>query len=167
MRITLLPAVAALCFTPHGHSRHVVQTAPLPAWITTAGPVLFALPLLAATCWGQLRLMAGTAPAGQAVPLPAVYPLIAEFTAWSLLGAAIAGCYERTRYASLSGAIAVPVSTALIAVAEFTPALQRHLLTPPATPRAAAIAWYALAAPALALAGIALRDRWHRYTRRL
>ena len=119
---------AALCFTPHTRSRHVVQTAPLPAWITSAGQALFALPLLAA---------------------------------------AIAGCCERTRYASLSGAIAVPVSTALIALAEFTPALQRHLLTPPATPQAAATAWYALAAAALCLAGIAIRDQWHRYTHRL
>jgi hypothetical protein len=167
VRITLLPAVAALCFTPHTHSRHIVQTAPLPAWITTAGQTLLALPLLAATCWGQLHLMAETVPAGETVHLPAIYPLIAQFTAWSLFAAAIAGCYERTRHASLSGAIAVPVSTALIAVAEFTPALQRRLLTPPATPQAAAIAWYTLAAAALSLAGIAIRDQWHRYTHRL
>jgi hypothetical protein len=45
--------------------------------------------------------------------------------------------------------------------------INRHLLTPPATPHAATITWYAIAATALALICIAIRDQWQRYTRRL
>lgn len=165
VRITFLPAVAALAFVPHTHSRPVTQTTPVPAWITAAGQTVLALPLLAATCWAQLRLMADTTPAADAGFSPAVYPLVAQLTAWSLLAAAIAACCERTRYAALSGAIAVPIGAALIAGAEFIPEIQRHLLTPPASPHAATITWYSTAAAALALAAIARRDPWHRYTR--
>jgi hypothetical protein len=80
---------------------------------------------------------------------------------------AIAACCERTRYATLSGAVAVPVSFALIAAASYTPALKRSLLTPPAAPHAATVAWYTIAAAALALDSVAVRDQWQRYTRRL
>lgn len=165
VRITFLPAVAALAFVPHTHSRPVTQTAPVPAWIAAAGQTVLALPLLAATCWVQLRLMDGTAPAGAAERPPAVYPLLAQLTAWNLLVAAIAVCCERTRFAALSGAIAVPVGAALIAGAEFVPEVRQYLLTPPATDRAATIAWYSTAAAALALACLASRDQWHRYAR--
>jgi hypothetical protein len=97
-------------------------------------------------------------PAAAAVHLPAVYPLLAQLTGWSLLTAAIAAYCERTRYASLSGAVAVPVSFALISIASFTPVLNRYLLTPPAAPHAATITWYAITAAALVLAGVAVRD---------
>ena len=159
VRVTFLPAVAALAFVPHIHFRPIIQAAPTPTWIAPVGQTLFALPVLAATCWVQLRLMAGTLPAGLAGPVPAVYPLLAQLTGWSVLTGAIAVCCERTRYASLSGAVAVPVSAVLIAAVEFIPALNRYLLTPPSAPHAATIAWYAIAAAALALAGVAVRDR--------
>jgi hypothetical protein len=165
VRITFLPAVAAFAFVPRTHSRPVVGIAPLPVWITAIGQMLLALPLLAVTCWAQLQLMTGTVPAGAIGNPPPLYPLLAQLTAWSLLAAAIAACCERTRYAALSGAIAVPVSAALIAAAEFTPATERYLLTPPAPPLGAAIIWYAITFAALALTGVAVRDQWHRYTR--
>jgi hypothetical protein len=166
VRITYLAAVAALAFVPHTHFRPVTQATPVPAWVAAAGQTVLALPVLSVTCWVQLRLMAGTVPVG-AGQQPAIYPLLAQLIAWTLLGAAIAICCDRTRYASLSGAIAIFITATLIAGAEFTPALQRHLLTPPATPRAATIAWYLIAATALAMANVAGRDSWHRYTRRL
>jgi hypothetical protein len=166
VRITYLAAVAALAFVPHTQFRPVTQTTPVPAWVAAAGQTVLAVPVLAVTCWVQLRLMAGTIPVG-AGRQPANYPLVAQLTAWSLLAAAIAICCERTRYALLSGAIAISITAALIAGAEFTPALQRRLLTPPATPYAATIAWYLIAATALTMANIACRDYWHRFTRRL
>lgn len=167
VRMTFLPAVAALAFVPHAHFRPLIQATPLPLWIASVGQTLFALPVLAVTCWVQLQLMASTAPPTDAGHLPAVYPLLAQLTAWSMLTLAIAACCERTRYAALSGAIAVPVSFALIAAASFAPALERNLLTPPAAPHTATTAWYAIAAVALALAVVALRDHWRRYTRRI
>jgi hypothetical protein len=167
VRVTLLPAMAALAFVPHVHFRPLIQATPVPAWIAGAGQTLLAAPVLAVTCWAQLRLMTSTLPEHSAAHLPAVYPLLAEFTGWSVLTVAVAACCERTRYAALSGAIATAVSLALIAAASYTTALKRHLLTPPATPDAATLAWYTIAAAALLLTFLAVRDQWHRYTRRL
>jgi hypothetical protein len=167
VRVTFLPAVAALAFAPHGHFRPVVDTTPVPTWIAPAGHVLLALPLLALTCWVQLRLMNSTYPAGSAGHLPAVYPLVAQLAGWSALTMAIAACAERTRYAALSGAIAVPIGFALIALTTFTTALERHLLVPPASPHAATIAWLSIAAAAVILTSLSMRDHWRRYTRRL
>ena len=90
-----------------------------------------------------------------------------EDAGWSLLALSIATCCERTRYAALSGAIAAPVTFVAIAAASFLPPLDRHLLSPPDTARAATIAWYSIAAAAGALAILAIRDQWNRYTRRL
>jgi hypothetical protein len=167
VRVTFLPAVAALAFALHIQFRPLVQTTPVPTWIAATGQTLLALPLLALTCWGQLRLMASTYPAGSTGRLPAVYPLVAQLAGWSALTIAIAACVERSRYAALSGAIAVPISFALVAITTFTPHIDRHLLVPPADPRAAAIDWYAIAAAAIVVTGLAIRDHWHRYSRRL
>jgi hypothetical protein len=167
VRMTFLPAVGALAFVPHVHFRPVVQTTAVPTWLAPTGQVLLALPVLALTCWVQLGLMASTFPAHDAKPQPAVYPLTAQLTGWSLLALSIATCCERTRYAALSGAIAAPVTFVAIAAASFMPPLDRHLLSPPDSARAATIAWYAISAAACALAILAIRDQWHRYTRRL
>jgi hypothetical protein len=88
-----------------------------------------------------------------------VYPLLAQLTGWSLLTVAIAACCERTRYAALSGAIATAVSFALIAATSYAGVIKRRLLAPPATPHAATIAWYAIAAAALALTCLAIGDQ--------
>jgi hypothetical protein len=167
VRVTFLPAVGALAFVPHVHFRPVIQTTPVPTWIAPAGQVLLAVPVLALTCWLQLKLMTSTFPAHDAKQLPAVYPLIAQLTGWSLLSLSIAACCERTRYAALSGAIAAPVTFVAIAVAAFMPPLDRHLLSPPETARIDTIAWYSISAAAFAMAILAIRDQWHRYVRRL
>jgi hypothetical protein len=167
VRATFLPAVAALAFVPHVYFRPVIQATRVPSWTAATGQTLLALPVLALTCWVQLRLMTSTYPAGSAGHIAAVYPLLAQFAGWSMITVAIAACCERSRYAALSGAIAVPVSFTIIAAATFTAAIARHLVTPPATARAATIAWYAIAAGALAVTCLALRDQWQRYTRKL
>jgi hypothetical protein len=45
------------------------------------------------------------------------------------------------------------------------PASARYLVEPPATARDVTISWYAIAAAAMALTCVAMRDHWHRYTR--
>ena len=64
---------------------------------------------------------------------------------------AAAACADRSRYADLGGAIAAPVSFAAIALAWYTPVISRFLIDPPATAHGVTIAWYLLAAAALAL----------------
>ncbi len=143
-----------------------VRSGRLPEWNRLGGRSLLALPVLAVTCAVQLDLMASTFPALYRTHLPAVYPLVAQLTGWSLLALSIAAGFERTRYAALSGAVSAPVTFIAIAAAWFIPPLNRHLLSPPDTDGAATIAWYTVAVSALAVAIVAIRDPWHRYTRR-
>ena len=165
VRLTFLPAVAALAFVPRDPLRPLTQAAPAPGWLTSAGQTLLAAPVLAATCWAQLLLMDHTAV--PLAPRPAVYPLLAQLTGWCAVAVAAAACCDRSRYADLGGAVAAPVSLAVIALAWYGPRIDRLLLAPPATAHAAAIAWYAIAAAALLLTAAAMRDRWHRYPRPL
>jgi hypothetical protein len=162
VRLTFLPAVAALAFVPRDPLRPLTQAAPAPAWLTSAGQTLLALPILAVTCWAQLLLVDQTGPHRSAV-----YPLLAQLTGWCALTVAAAACCDRSRYADLGGAVAAPVSLAAIALAWYSPGINRLLLTPPATARAETIAWYGITAAAVALGAAGLRDRWHRYTRLL
>jgi hypothetical protein len=96
---------------------------------------------------------------------PAVYPLLAQLTGWCAVAVAAAACCDRSRYADLGGAVAAPVSLAVIALAWYGPRIDRLLVAPPATAHAVTIAWYAVAAAALVLTAAAMRDRWHRYPR--
>jgi hypothetical protein len=163
VRLAFLPAVAALAFVPRAPFRPLIQTTPVPAWVASAGHVVLAAPVLAVTCWAQLRFVAHTiAPDAPSTP---VYPLIAQLTGWCAVAVAVAACVDRSRYADLGGAVAAPVSFAAIALAWFVPAISKHLAEPPAGPHGVTIAWYAIAAAALALAGAAMRDQWHRYLR--
>ena len=166
VRLTLLPAVAALTFVPRAPLRPLSQSTPLPAWIASAAQILLAVPALAVTCWVQLLIMAHTHPSAARHHLLAVYPLIAQLTGWSTLAVAIATCCDRSRYSDLGGAIAAPVTVAVIAFAWFTPGVKDLLVTRPATPRHATIAWYSIVAASLAITVAALQDTWHRYTRR-
>jgi hypothetical protein len=50
VRLTFLPAVAALAFVPRDPLRPLTQAAPAPGWLTSAGQTLLAVPVLAATC---------------------------------------------------------------------------------------------------------------------
>jgi hypothetical protein len=167
VRLAFLPAVAALAFVPRAWFRPVTQATPVPAWAGPAGHILLAAPVLAVTCWAQLRLMAHTIPPHTLGHPPAVYPLMAQLTGWCAVTVAAAACVDRSRYADLGGAIAAPVSFAAIALAWYAPVTARFLVEPPATAHGVTIAWSVIAAAALALTCAAMRDHWHRYTRNL
>jgi hypothetical protein len=167
VRLAFLPAVAALAFVPRVPFRPLTQAVPVPAWVAPAGHLLLAVPVLAATCWAQLRIMAQTIPPHTLGPHPAVYPLLAQLTGWSAVTVATAACAGRSRYADLGGAIAASVSFAAIALTWYVPASARLLVGPPATAHGVTIAWYAVASAALALTCVAMRDQWHRYSRNL
>ncbi len=167
VRLAFLPAVAALAFVLSAPFRPLTQTTPVPAWVAPAGQLLLAAPVLAATCWAQLRIMADGIPPHTFGHQPAVYPLIVQLAAWCAVAVAAAACIDRSRYADLGGAIAVPVSFAGIAFVWYTPVIRKLLVEPPATTSGVTIAWSAIATAALALTCLALRDQWHRYTRNL
>ena len=166
-RLAFLPAVAAVAFVPRAPFRPLTQTTPVPAWTTSAGHLLLAAPVLAVTCWAQLRIIAHTIPPHAILHPPAVYPLIAQLTGWCAVTVAAAAWAGRSRYADLGGAVAAPVSFAAIAFAWYAPITSRFLAEPAATPHGATIAWYAIATAASALTCAAMRDRWHRYARSL
>ena len=164
VRFAFLPAVAALAFVPRAPFRPLTQTTPVPAWVTPAGQLLLAAPFLAVTCWAQLRIAAHAIPPLAIGHPPAVYPLIAQLTGWCAVTVAAAACVDRSRYADLGGAIAAPVSFAAIALAWYAPVTSRFLTEPYATAHGVTVAWCAIAAAALALTCLAMRDQWHRYT---
>jgi hypothetical protein len=177
VRLAFLPAVAALAFVPRAWFRPVTQATPVPAWVSSVGHILLAAPVLAVTCWAQLRIMTHTITI-HPIPLhprghlaasypPAVYPLIAQLTGWCLLAVAAAACVDRSRYADLGGAIAAPVSFAAIGLAWYAPGSHKFLAEPPATAHAVTMTWYVIATAALVLTCAALRDQWHRYARNL
>jgi hypothetical protein len=167
VRMAFLPAVAALCFVPHVYFQPLVRTVPVPIWIVAVGHTLFALPILAATCVAQVELMIGSFPAHSPVAPPADYPLIAQLVGWTALALLAATWCDRTRYAALNGAVAAPITVAVIAFAWVTPRIDRLLNTPQAHPGDATIAWYLITTCAIVGSWLATRDQWHRYTRRL
>jgi hypothetical protein len=167
VRIAFLPAVAALAFVLRAPFRPLTQTTPVPAWVAPAGHLVLAAPVLAATCWAQLRIMAHTLPPHILGHPPAVYPLIAQLTGWCAIAVAVAVCADRTRFADLGGAIAAPVSFVAIALAWYAPVGPRFLVEPPASADRVTVAWYLVVATALVLACMAMQDHWHRYARKL
>jgi len=165
VRLAFLPAVAALAFVPRAPFRPLTQTTPVPAWVAPAGHLLLAGPVLAVTCWAQLRIAESAVVLHATVRLPAVYPPIAQLTGWCAVTAAAAVCVDRSRYADLGGAVAAPVGLGVIALAWYTPVTARFLTQPSATGRGVTVVWYAIAAAALAVTCVAMRDRWHRCIR--
>lgn len=166
-RLAFLPAVAALAFVLRAPFRPLTQATPVPAWLGPAGHLALAAPVVAVTCWIQLRIVAHTAPSPALSHPPAVYPVIAQLAGWCAITVAAAACADRSRFADLGGAVAAPVSFAVIALAWYVPVTSRLLTEPPATAHAVAMAWYAIATAGLALSCAAMRDHWHRYTRSL
>ncbi|WP_203919626.1 hypothetical protein [Rugosimonospora africana] len=167
VRLAFLPAVAALAFVPHAPFRPLTQTTPVPAWLSPVGHLLLAAPIVAVACWVQLRIIAHTIPPHTIGHPPAIYPVIAQLTGWCAVAVAAAGCVDRSRYADLGGAVAAPVSFAAIALAWYAPIINGFFAEPPGTPHGVTIAWYAVATAASALTCVAMRDQWHRYSRRL
>lgn len=159
VRLAFLPVLAGLAFVPRATFRPLTQATPVPAWLSTAGQTLFAVPVLAVTGWVQLRLVEHTI----AGPVPAIYPLVAQLVGWSALTLAAATCCDRSRYAELGGAVAAPISFAIIAACWYTPAIHRFLVAPPAKPHASTAAWGAISLASLVVIGAAMRDLWHRY----
>jgi hypothetical protein len=164
VRIAFIPAIAALAFVVRAPLRPLTQTTPVPGWVAPVGYLLLATPVLALTCWAELRVVAHTMPHHAANP--AVYPLIAQLTGWCMVTVAVAAWADRSRYADVGGVIAVLASFAAIALVWYLPVTARSLVDPPATPHQVTIAWYAIATAAIAVTCAALRDRWHRYARR-
>ncbi len=167
MRFTVLPAIAALAFIPHTAFRPIVDATPVPAWLASAGQTIFTIPVLALTCWVQLLLISPRTAPGVIAHPHAIYPLLAQIAGWCALTIALAACTDRSRYADLGGAVAAPVSLALIALSIYGPKASHLLATPPAGPHAVTIAWWTIAAAMLAVTYAAMSDRWHRYTRTL
>jgi len=167
VRLAFLPAIAALAFLLRAPFRPLTQATPVPAWVAPAGHLLLAVPVLAVTCWAQLLIMAHTVPPHTVGHQPAVYAVIAQLTGWCAITVACAAWVDRSRYADLGGAVAIPVSFAAIALAWYAPVTSRFLTGPPASALGVTSAWYAIAAAALTLAGAAMTDRWHRYSRHL
>jgi hypothetical protein len=165
VRTAFLPAIAGLAFVPRTWFRPLTHATPVPARVAPAGHILLAAPVLAVTCWAQLRIMNHTIPPSALGQSPAVYPLIAQLAAWSVITVAAASCTDRSRYADLSGAIAIPVSLAVIALAWYTPITGGFLVEPPDTAEGVTIACYAIATAALVVSCAAMRDQWHRYSR--
>lgn len=166
VRYAFLPAVAALAFVPRASFRPLIRVALVPSWVTPAGQILLAVPVLAATGWAQLRITAWTVPAHAPGHQAALYPLIAQLAAWCLVAVAAAVCVDRSRYADLGGAVAAPVSLVAVGLVWYWPVTSKFLAEPPASASGVAIAWYCIAAAAAALAVAAMRDGWHRYARR-
>jgi hypothetical protein len=165
VRFAFVPAIAALAFVVRAPLRPLTQTTPVPVWVAPVGYLLLAAPVLAATCWAELRIVAHTIP--DHADHAAVYPLLAQLTGWCVVTVAIAAWADRSRYADLGGVIAAVVSSAAIALAWYLPVTARFLVDPPATQQHVTIAWYAIATAGLALTCLAMRDHWHRYARRL
>jgi hypothetical protein len=167
VRLAFLPAVAALAFVVPAPFRPLTQATAVPVWVGQAAQLLLAAPVLAVTCWAQLRIVAETIPAGAARDHLVGYALIAQLVGWCLVTVAAAACVDRSRYADLGGAIAVPVSLAAIGIAWYTPVSARLLVGSPATAHRVTVAWYAVASAGFVLTCMAMRDHWHRYLRRL
>ena len=164
-RIAFVPAIAALAFVVRDPLRPLSGATPVPAWAVPAGHLLLAAPVLAITGWVQLRIIAGTIPPSALGHPPAVYPVIAQLTGWCAIAVAAAACADRSRYADLGGAIAVPVAFAVIALAWYGPVTARYLVQPPGTAYGVTLAWYAITFAALTLTCAAMRDHWHLYSR--
>ena len=165
MRFTFLSAIAALAFVPQAPFRLIRRTVPVPSATTSAGHILLSVPIVAATCWLQLRIIDAGVP--RLFVRPAVYPLVSQLVAWTALALAAATCLDRSRYDDVGGAIAAPLTLIIIGVFWFAPFLKEHLVTPPASAHSAAIAWYAITAPSLVAISLALRDPWRRYFKHL
>ncbi|HEY1625063.1 MAG TPA: hypothetical protein VGG16_14815 [Streptosporangiaceae bacterium] len=166
IRLSLLPAVAALAFVPYLPFRPLTRATPVPAWVTPVGHLLLAAPILALTYWAQQRIMTTAVPPHTPQdPHEPTYALIAQLVGWFAVTVAVAAWIARSRFAELAGAVAAPIAFSIIALAWYLPITAKFLVHPPAIAHSVAIGWYSIAAVALTLTCLAMRDHWHRYTR--
>ena len=119
LRAAFVPLALVAAFLAADPHRALVAALPAPAWLTAATHTALALPVLAGTAALQLRLAAAELAIGQrytSVPAHLPWPaLLAELGAATAIALATASVVARTRWHELGGAIAAPVSLALIA----------------------------------------------------
>jgi hypothetical protein len=121
LRAAFVPLALVAAFLAADPHRDLVAALPAPAWLAAATHTALALPVLAGTAALQLRLAAAELAIGQrytSVPAHLPWPaLLAELGAATAIALATASVVARTRWHELGGAIAAPVSLAVIAVA--------------------------------------------------
>jgi hypothetical protein len=119
LRAAFVPLALVTGFLAADPHRHLVAALPAPAWLTAATHTALALPVLAGAAALQLRLAAAELATGQRytnVPAHLPWPaLSAELAAAAAIALATASVVARTRWHELGGAIAAPVSLAVIA----------------------------------------------------
>jgi fluoroquinolone transport system permease protein len=173
IRLGFVPVITGLSFLLHDPGRHLGSSFPAPGRLPAAAHLILAVPLLAATTWIQFGLAtvaprAGPHSAG-AVPHPLPRAALSvELTACCALTIAVAALIARSHWDHLGGAVAAPVTLALIIALGIEPPL--HLLSAfPAATRATHASWEhvhqewaLLMLIAASLACWASRDRWSR-----
>jgi hypothetical protein len=174
IRAAFVPVLAAAAFLPADPVRQLTGALPARAWLTPAMRLALALPVLAGTCWAELRLaglafaadlrVAGVHPQ----PLPAA-GLAAELAGCCAIALAVAALVARGRWHDLGGALAAPAAVAVLAALALLPVhllpagmvgLTRHQQHAWA---GAARGWLAVTVIAFAVACWAARDPWRRW----
>jgi hypothetical protein len=121
LRAAFVPLALVAAFLAADPHRQLAAALPAPAWLTAATHTALAVPVLAGTAALQLRLAAAELATGQRylhVPAHLPWPaLSAELGAAAAIALATASVVARTRWHELGGAIAAPVSLAIIAIA--------------------------------------------------
>jgi hypothetical protein len=124
VRAAFVPLVLVAAFLGVDPYRRLVAALPAPAWLTAATHTALALPILAVTAVLQLHVAAAELAAGQRydhVPAHLAWPALSwELGAAAAIALAIASIVARTRWHELGGAIAAPVSLAVIAATQAT-----------------------------------------------
>jgi len=122
VRAAFVPLVLVAAFLAADPHRRLVAALPAPAWLTAVTHTALALPVLAGTAALQLRLAAAELAAAQRytrVPAHLPWPALSgELAAAAAIALATASIVARTRWHELGGAIAAPVSLAVIAATQ-------------------------------------------------
>ena len=118
-RLAAVPLAAAMAFLAWSPDRSLTVTLPAPSWLAHAFRVACALPVIGLTVFIQYELARRELATGSAAALPGrvSWPTqLAEFIAWLAVAAAAAAAIDRTRWRELGGAVAAPITLALIAL---------------------------------------------------
>ena len=154
LRAAFIPLVLVAAFLAADPHRGLVAALPAPAWLTAATHTALALPVLVVTAAFQLHLAAAELAAAERHTLvPAHLPwraLSGELAVAAAIALATASVVARTRWHELGGAIAAPVSLAVIVATQgaWADVTWRRLL---------------VGALAVATAAWAQRDPWLRW----
>lgn len=150
--LSAVPLAAAIAFLAWLPDRSLTATLPAPCWLSHAFRVACALPVIGLTAFIQYELARRELAVGSAAAQPGrvSWPTqLAEFCAWLAVATAAAAAVDRTRWRELGGAVAAPITLALIG-----------LLV--AVPSYSAGDWWATALAAGLVAAGESRDPWRR-----